>query len=159
MLEVGNFPNSSASYFVESRSHFGAWCITSSPLILGLDVTDEAKVQGVWSIISNREAIAVNQAWEGHPGRLVRETQGSFQIWAKRVGVKAQAVLVLNLESAGKTVDLTLTLGELGLSGKVTSRDVWRHSEGPNVGADGAVHVSGLASHDSVFYVFTEQEG
>lgn len=50
---------------IESRSHFGAWCIVSSPLILGYDVTNDSVTKAVWPIISNREAIAVNQQWEG----------------------------------------------------------------------------------------------
>ena len=33
----------------------------------GMDVTDKALVDSVWDIISNKEAIAVNQAWAGHP--------------------------------------------------------------------------------------------
>ena len=37
MLEVGRM----ASYN-EDRAHFGAWVITSSPLILGHDVTDDS---------------------------------------------------------------------------------------------------------------------
>jgi len=50
----------------------GAWCIVSSPLILGLDLTDEDRVTGVWDIITNRDAIAVNQNWAGSPGKLVK---------------------------------------------------------------------------------------
>jgi alpha-galactosidase len=60
MLEVGNFDGDAAAVFMESRTHFGAWCIVSSPLILGLDLTDENKVDSVWDIISNTEAIAVS---------------------------------------------------------------------------------------------------
>lgn len=58
--------------FQEDRSHFGAWVITSSPLILGYDLNDEATTDKVWEIISNKEAIAINQAWAGHPGRQVK---------------------------------------------------------------------------------------
>jgi len=57
----------------EDRTNFGAWCITSSPLILGMDVTSETALSRVWSIVANTEAIAVNQRWAGHPGRLVRQ--------------------------------------------------------------------------------------
>merc|ERR1712190_606505 len=78
MLEVGNLHGNAA--FNQSRSHYGAWCIVSSPLILGLDITDSAAVDGIWDIVSNKEAIAVNQAWAGHPGRLVRDAS-SYQIW------------------------------------------------------------------------------
>merc|ERR1712091_438403 len=67
MMEVGRMAN-----FYEDRSHFGAWCITSSPLILGYDLNDESITDKIWEIIANKEAIAVNQAWAGHPGRQVK---------------------------------------------------------------------------------------
>jgi hypothetical protein len=35
--------------------------VVSSPLTLGYDVTDEAITRRAWPVISNREAIAVNQ--------------------------------------------------------------------------------------------------
>ena len=56
MLEVGNFKG--LLNFTESRSHFGGWCIVSAPLILGMDLTDDANVEAVWDIISNKEASA-----------------------------------------------------------------------------------------------------
>ena len=56
MLEVGNLAS-----FNEDRSHFGAWCIVSSPLILGFDLTNADTYTRVWPIISNKEAIQVNQ--------------------------------------------------------------------------------------------------
>ena len=54
----------------------GAWCIVSSPLILGLDLTDTPRVNAVWDIITNREAISVNQEWAGQPGRLLVDAAG-----------------------------------------------------------------------------------
>lgn len=57
--------------YKEDRAHFGAWCIVSAPLILGYDVNNSAISDAVWPIITNRHAIAVNQAWAGHPGSLV----------------------------------------------------------------------------------------
>lgn len=70
MLEVGNLKT-----YEENRAHFGAWCIVSSPLILGHDVTNEATTSAIWDIITNTEAIAVNQQWAGHPGQFVRSVQ------------------------------------------------------------------------------------
>ena len=67
MLEVGNMAS-----FAEDQSHFGAWCVVSSPLILGYDVAQSEITTRVWPIISNREAIRVNQQWAGHPGRLIK---------------------------------------------------------------------------------------
>ena len=37
------------------RAHFGAWCIISSPLILGFDLLDAKLLRAVWPVISNRE--------------------------------------------------------------------------------------------------------
>ena len=59
MLEVGNLAS-----FNEDRSHFGAWCIVSSPLILSFDLTNADTYTRVWPIISNKEAIQVNQVGE-----------------------------------------------------------------------------------------------
>lgn len=127
MLQTGNFPNATqggnARYFVESRAHFGAWCVVSSPLILGLDVRDEERVAGVWEILSNVEAIAINQAWAGHPGRLVREvvdvevdTEVDVQIWAKKVDEGgSQAVLVINRGEKDMNGVIVFTLDEIGL--------------------------------------------
>ena len=44
-----------------NRAHFGAWCVVSAPLILGMDVTKQEIVGPVIYIITNPEAIAVNQ--------------------------------------------------------------------------------------------------
>lgn len=80
MLEVGNLAT-----FEEDRAHFGAWCVVSSPLILGFDLRDNSTYQRVWPIISNREAIAVNQQWAGHPGMLVSSwnpsSNSTYYVW------------------------------------------------------------------------------
>lgn len=67
MLEVGRMAN-----VQEDRTHFGAWVITSSPLILGYDLNDESITDRVWDIITNTEALAISQVWDGHPGRLAK---------------------------------------------------------------------------------------
>merc|ERR1719350_168440 len=69
MLEVGRMPS-----LQEDRAHFGLWVITSSPLILGLDLANRSDVDRVWEVIANPEAIAINQAWAGHPGWMALET-------------------------------------------------------------------------------------
>jgi hypothetical protein len=56
MLEVGNLAT-----FEEDKTHFAAWAVTSSPLVLGLDLTDKDKLDQVWPVIANLGAIAVNK--------------------------------------------------------------------------------------------------
>ena len=59
----------------EARSHFGAWAIVSSPLILGLNLTDVAEVQKHWETITNRDAIEVNQDYAGFSGSLFAQSE------------------------------------------------------------------------------------
>merc|ERR1711953_838789 len=78
-MQVGSNPNGALS-LVESRSHFAAWCVTSSPLILGFDLTNQSLLEEVYPVISNVRAIAINQAWHGHPGRLVRNSSHTITL-------------------------------------------------------------------------------
>merc|ERR1719174_3320119 len=77
MLEVGNFGCRQGHSCkqtkppLEDRSQFGMWAIVSSPLILSVDLSNPAVLHRVWPILSNREAIAINQYWGGSPGRLL----------------------------------------------------------------------------------------
>lgn len=153
MLEVGNFVGE--NNLTESRTHFGGWCVVSAPLVLGMDITDKPKLEAVWPIISNKEAIAVNQAWAGHPGRLaMQDPEGkSWRVWAKAMPAGGQAVLVINL--GGSPVDVSVDLSAIGLKGgKATSaRDIWA---GKDVGSvTGTWTVKALASHDSAFVRFS----
>jgi alpha-galactosidase len=67
MLEVGRLAT-----FEEDRAHFGAWVITSSPLILGHDMKDVEITKKIWPILSNAALVQINQEWAGHPGFLLR---------------------------------------------------------------------------------------
>ena len=66
MLEVG-FLASDA----EDRTHFAAWCVVSSPLVLGHNISDQTQTSKIWPIVTNKQAIDVNQKFAGHPGGLV----------------------------------------------------------------------------------------
>jgi alpha-galactosidase len=83
MLEVGRVAAPTPESFLSwNRAHFGAWCVTSSPLILGLDITDDAKLAPILDIIGNPDAIAVNQQWAGHPGMMVENVVAPPQAYA-----------------------------------------------------------------------------
>jgi len=158
---------------VESRSHFGAWAITSSPLILGFDLADQALVDSIWPIIGNAAVIAVNQRWAGHPGFLVWSSKETFQvsvthgaedergptswrapvaqIWAKPQSVDTMAVLLLNLSGEARRVSLRLE--DVGfLSGAILT-DVW---SGSSIGYVKRDHSVVLAPHDSAFLVLRQ---
>ena len=56
--------------FTEARTHFALWCVTSAPLILGMDLTNATTVDSVWPIITNTDAIAIDQDYAGHSGTM-----------------------------------------------------------------------------------------
>lgn len=103
--------------FTESRSHFGMWCITSSPLVLGLDLRDKEAVDLAWPIITNKAALAVNRAWpHPMPGRMVG-TDGAWgdgtvlnitwQVWGKNVTNGSVAVLLVNAADVPQAVSVS----------------------------------------------------
>ena len=142
MLEVGiRLPNGVGLTHTESRVHFAMWAVTSSPLILGFDLTDDAVVDSVMDIVANEEVIAISQQWAGHPGRLVRNASASFdaltkhgcsdrrgdnqsmpeyQVWAKPQPNRSIALLVVNIcdaehcpDASKLSLDLTIPLSEI----------------------------------------------
>ncbi len=161
MLEVGRLAS-----FVEDRSHFGAWCIISSPLILGHDLRDANVTARVWPIIANTEAIAINQAWAGHPGKLVRswcigcgllQAEGLMQLWMKPLADGQAAAFVLNVGCVANctaTIDIAADLGLHG--GGFRVRDVWAHAD---LGLSSAptFPTDSIAAHDSRLYRFEVQ--
>jgi len=156
----------------EARSHFAMWAVTSSPLILGLDLTDEAVVAEQWPIISNTEALAVSQSFHGHPGRLIKNssryvvkhcaiwasalgghncTLPTYQVWAKPMAGGAQAVLAVNIGDEPQAVSLNLT--HLGFQGEVMVRDLWARRD--NGTTSGELHTGLLASHACSFVLLS----
>lgn len=151
MLEVGEFGTSELAT-VESKTHFFAWCIISSPLFISFDVRSDETVDRLWPIISNREAISINQEWAGHPGRLVA-TDGDGQVWTKKLADGHQAVLFLN---RGKdSIDMSVTLKVMGMTpGKYRMRDIWLRTTLDET-IEKTVSVSNLEKHDCLFLKLT----
>ena len=70
-------------------------------------------MDAVWDIISNKEAIEVNQQWAGQPGRLVTSAP-AYQVWAKQLPQGDVAVLIFN-RGAGP-VDVNLSASSIAPS-------------------------------------------
>ena len=66
MLEVGIGLST-----VESQTHFAAWAVTSAPLAIGFDLTNNSLYDELYPIIANKQAVSINQQWAGNPGNLV----------------------------------------------------------------------------------------
>ena len=61
----------------EERTLFANWAIVSSPLVLGFDVRNKTTVAHYWPIVTNARALAINDAWVGNPGLLLKQSSTS----------------------------------------------------------------------------------
>jgi len=118
ILQVGNRKLS----LTEQRSHISLWAMLASPLLAGNDLS--SMPDSVRAILTNPDALAIDQDRLGHQGRRV-STAGGHDIWVRRLAGGAYAVLVLN---RGPTATVSLQLN--GLSGlprarKYALRDLW----------------------------------
>ena len=116
----------------ESKAHFSAWCVVSSPLVLGHDLADNETYDAAWPVISNPEAIRVDQMYDGDAGRLIASATEKmtgltlyhgagcecvwpgqvlprWTVWAKRLSSGEAAALAINLS------DETLPAGTISI--------------------------------------------
>jgi hypothetical protein len=54
----------------EAATHFGAWSVVSAPLVIGMNMSDTDTVNKYWSIVTNIDAIEINQDYAGFSGSL-----------------------------------------------------------------------------------------
>merc|ERR1712151_250073 len=85
MLEVGcqHGPGGAGDpglTMAETRTHFGAWVIVSSPLTLSHDVTNDTVMDQVWPLISNKEAIKVSQTYAGFSGGVYKASKKMIKL-------------------------------------------------------------------------------
>lgn len=147
----------------ESYTHFGLWSITSSPLILSLDLNNQTAMDFAWPIISNKEGIAVNQIWAGEAGNVFSQanttvslgpysTAPAWQYLSKAQGQGCVAVLLVNY--ANTSTDLSIefdTVPHLACahSSSCVVRDIWAQKD---LGAfKGSFKASNLPPHGSAF--------
>lgn len=158
MLEVGapaafitiKCPNASRLSFTEAQTEFSAWSVVSSPLILGFDLSNETEYDTWWPIVSNTEAIAVNQAWAGSAGRLVAASPDSFSgpvgrgytcevyqnvtlplwtVWAKPLPGGATAAVAINtMDDRNATFRVPTELFGFPTGATLAVRDVNAHA-------------------------------
>jgi len=86
MLEVGvlasPFSGDKGLTIAETRSHFAAWAIVSSPLTLSHDPSNLTIMDAIWPVLSNRELLAISQAYAGYSGGPFKEAAEGLQLAA-----------------------------------------------------------------------------
>lgn len=127
MLEVGNGNMTHDEYV----SHFSMWALLKSPLILGNDLTRMSL--DTFSIVTNKEIIAVNQDALGLPAkRISKVVDGadgtSVQVWLGPLSAGDVVLAVLN--ASPRNYSTVLDFSELGLPHhSYTAHDLWAKQE------------------------------
>ena len=108
----------------EQYTHISLWCLLSSPLLIGCDMTklDDFTM----SLLSNDEVLAINQDPLGKPASQI-SVKGDGQVWARDLEDGSKAVGLFNLSD--DPMDVTVNWSDLKISGKQTVRDLWRQKD------------------------------
>jgi Alpha galactosidase C-terminal beta sandwich domain/Alpha galactosidase A len=119
-LDVGNGAMDGLTP-AERQTYMTLWAAEAAPLYSGDDLT-KLDAYGR-SLLTNDEVIAIDQA--GVPARPV-STATPQQVWSAKLHDGSYVVALFNLDATSATV--TANLADIGLSGRLSARDVWRHS-------------------------------
>jgi hypothetical protein len=100
------------------------WSLAPSPLMLGMNLPDND--DWTLSLLTNDEALAINQDVLGQPARRAAKVNGT-EVWVRELSDGSKAVGLFNRgKQAG---DVTVAWTDAGLTGKQTVRDVWAHQD------------------------------
>ena len=137
MLEVGNGSLTDR----ENIAHFTLWCMMAAPLILGNDVRQFIREDGtvdtenkIWKIVTNPDAIAIDQDPRGLQCRRVKTT-GLTDVLVKPMADNEIAVCLFN--KGPKAMEAGFSLKELTEMADVTLpkaesyrvRNIWERTE------------------------------
>lgn len=112
----------------EQYTHITLWSLLASNMLIGCDVSqiDDFTI----NLLCNNEVNAVNQDIMGmQADRDI--VDGDIQIWTRPLSDGTRAVGIFNVGVEGADVDFSKYLGELGLYGLTSVRDLWRQQNLP----------------------------
>jgi len=185
MLEVGcqHGPGGSGDpglSMAETRTHFASWVIVSSPLTLSHDVNNDTITKQIWSVIANKEAIAISQTYAGFSGGPFKTandivklddvnygvlekgmdlastgptTIAAWQYFYKPLTWDGTSVAVVLLNSLDASQNLVLDFADVpGVKGPCNVRDVWGRKD---LGKADSTMTFAVDSHDAAFVVLS----
>jgi hypothetical protein len=111
----------------------------AAPLIAGNDIRSMSDITK--GILTNREAIAINQDSLGSAGRRVR-TDGNQELWVKELMNGAKAVCLFNRDTVSAV--MSFSAAEIGMPTGSAVRDIWAAQD---KGALGTACTATVAGH------------
>lgn len=148
MMQLGN-----GMTHEEEKTHFAMWCMMSTPLMIGCDLTKIS--DDTLNILKNKELIEINQdsaCLQAFVIKKIKDDSGRIdgEIWVKDLGRKnssEKAIAFLNRSDS--RIKLKLNLDEAGLSEEIISvRNLCSHRNEPC----GNIIEVALSPHETVIY-------
>ncbi|MCQ2095188.1 MAG: carbohydrate-binding protein [Bacteroidaceae bacterium] len=122
MLEVGRTLTAE-----EDQTHFGMWCIMSSPLLIGCNITKLNTT--ALTLLKNADLIALNQDPLHLQAYVVQHKDGTYILTKdiEQLNGLTRAVAFYNPTDVNKT--MTLDFSEVQLGGRVRMRDLCKRKD------------------------------
>ena len=129
MLEVGRSMTEE-----EDNTHFGMWCIMSSPLLIGCNMATIK--ERPLALLKNPELIALNQDPLGLQAYVVQHVGETYILVKDILALHGNTRAVALYNPSDREVEMCLSFSEVDLGGKVKVRDLFKHQDlGEKVGS------------------------
>ncbi len=126
----------------EQYTHISLWCLLSSPLLIGCDLTrlDDFTL----NLLTNDEVLEIDQDPLGKQAtpKIIKD---NIQVWVKDLEDGNKAVGIFNLGS--ETEKYSLNFSEIGIKSNAKIRDLWRQQ---NIGSYKEKFETSVPSHGVV---------
>ena len=142
MLEVGRSMTE-----IEDQTHFGLWCIMSSPLLIGCDMTNIRST--ALNLLKNKELIALNQDILHLQAYVCQRESGCYVLVKdiEQLNSKKRAFAVYNPTDEQQTVNVNFAQMDLG--GTIQLRNVFTQR---NAGTAEQVFEVTVPAHGTAIY-------
>ena len=122
MLEVGRSMSEE-----EDKTHFGMWCIMSSPLLIGCNMATIK--ERPLALLKNPELIALNQDPLGLQAYVVQHVGETYVLVKDILTLHGMTRAVALYNPSDREEEMCLSFSEVDLGGKVKVRDLFEHQD------------------------------
>ena len=148
MLEVGRSMTEE-----EDKTHFGMWCIMSSPLLIGCNMATIK--ERPLALLKNAELIALNQDPLGLQAYVVQHIGETYILAKDILSLHGTTRAVALYNPSDREEQMCLSFSEVDLGGKVKVRDLFEHQDLGE--AEGGLSVAVPAHATRIYRLEAEQ--
>ena len=122
MLEVGRSMSEE-----EDKTHFGMWCIMSSPLLIGCNMATIK--ERPLALLKNEELIALNQDPLGLQAHVVQHIGETYVLVKDILSLHGTTRAVALYNPSDREEEMCISFSEVDLGGQVLVRDLFEHED------------------------------